>query len=69
MKLGKKALKTLGSFVNAMKLKHSDIEFSLDLGHEPGTADSGDLESDLIDLFIELGKAAQSKKTALVLFY
>ncbi len=64
----KKALKVLGGFVSAMKLQYNDIEFSLDLGHEPGIADSGDLENDLIDLFVELGKAAQGKKTAIVLF-
>jgi len=64
----KKTLRVLGGFVSAMKLQYNDIEFSLDLGHEPGIADSGDLENDLIDLFIELGKAAQNKKTAIVLF-
>jgi hypothetical protein len=64
----KKALRVLGGFVNAMKVKYDDIEFGLDLGSEPGLADSGDLESDLIDLFVELGQAAKSKKTALLLF-
>jgi hypothetical protein len=66
--LVKRALKTLGGFVGAMKLKYNDIEFGLDLGNEPGLADSGDLEHDLIDLFIELGRAAQEKKTALIIF-
>lgn len=66
--IGKRALKALGGFVGAMKLKYSDIEFGLDLGSEPGLADSGDLESDLIDLFVELGRAAKEKKTALVIF-
>jgi hypothetical protein len=64
----KKAMKALGGFVSAMKLKYNDIEFGLDLGNEPGIADSGDLESDLIDLFIQLGLAAKDKKTALILF-
>jgi hypothetical protein len=62
------AMKVLGGFVNAMKLKYKDIEFGLDLGNEPGLADSGDLENDLIDLFIQIGLAAKEKKTALVLF-
>jgi len=66
--LGKKALRTLGSFVGAMKLKYQDIEFGIDLGKEPGVADSGDLENDLIDLFVELGQIAKSKQTALVIF-
>jgi len=64
----KKAMKALGGFVSAMKLKYNDIEFGLDLGNEPGVADSGDLESDLIDLFVQLGLAAKDKKTALILF-
>ena len=64
----KKAMKALGGFVSAMKLKYNDIEFGLDLGNEPGVADSGDLESDLIDLFMQLGLAAKDKKTALILF-
>jgi len=66
--VGKKALRVLGGFVSAMKLKYNDIEFGLDLGSEPGLADSGDLESDLIALFLELGKAAKEKQTAFVLF-
>lgn len=66
--LGKRALRALGGFVGAMKLKYQDVEFGLDLGSEPGLADSGDLEHDLIVLFTEIGRAAQEKKTALVLF-
>jgi len=66
--LSKKALKTLGSFVGAMKVKYNDIEFGIDLGSEPGVADSGDLENDLMDLFVELGKVAKQRNTALVLF-
>lgn len=66
--MSKKALRVLGGFVSAMKLKYNDIEFGLDLGSEPGVADSGDLESDLVDLFIQLGLAAKEKQTALILF-
>ncbi len=66
--LGKRALKVLGGFVSAMKVKYEDIEFGIDLGSEPGVADSGDLESDLTALFVEIGAAAKEKKTAFVLF-
>jgi len=66
--LGKRALRALGGFVGVMKLKFNDIEFAVDLGEEPGVADSGDLENDLIDLFIELGKAAREKETAMIIF-
>ena len=64
----KKALRALGGFVSAMKVKFADVEFSVDLGKEPGSADSGDLEHDLIDLLLEVGRAAREKKTALVFF-
>lgn len=66
--LAKRALKALGSFVGAMKVKYQDIEFGVDIGKEPGTADTGDLEHDLCELFVELGQAAKEKNTAVVLF-
>lgn len=66
--LAKKALRALGGFVGAMKVKYQDIEFGVDLGSDAGTADSGDLEHDLIDLFIAVGRAAKEKKSALVFF-
>jgi len=62
--LGKRALRVLGGFVGAMKVKYQDIEFGLDLGSEPGIADSGDLEHDLVALFTEVGRAAKEKQTA-----
>ena len=61
------ALKVLGGFINAFKMKFDDIEFHLDLGKESG-ADTGDLEHDLSALFVTLGEALREKKTALVLF-
>ena len=66
--VGERALRVLGGFVSAMKIKYQDIEFGLDLGSEPGIADSGDLEHDLTALFVELGMAARERKTALVIF-
>lgn len=66
--LAKRALRVLGGFVEAMKIKYQDVEFGLNLGSEVGVADSGDLENDLTDLFIELGRAAKEKKTAIVIF-
>ncbi len=62
------AMKALGSFAKAMKLKYADIEFGLDFGDERGVADSGDLENDLADLLISVGHAAGERGTALVLF-
>ncbi|HUU72682.1 MAG TPA: ATP-binding protein [Burkholderiales bacterium] len=66
--LAQQALKVLGGFVNAMKVKYRDVEFGVDLGNAPGVADSGDLEHDLIELFLEVGKAAKEKHTAVVFF-
>ena len=66
--LAKRALRVLGGFIGAMKLRYGDIEFGLNLGTELGVADSGDLENDLAALFIEIGEAARERKTALVLF-
>jgi hypothetical protein len=65
--LVKKALSVLGSFVEAMKLKYADVEFSVNLEKHVGIADSGDLEHDLMELFLEVGEAVKEKKTALVL--
>lgn len=67
-KFTERTLRVLGSFLSVMKLKYEDIEFSLDLGQEPGVADSGDLEHDLTALFLEVGQLAKDKQTAVVLF-
>jgi hypothetical protein len=66
--LADKALRTLGSFIKAMKLKYRDIEISLDLGHEPGQADSGDLAHDLGQLLITAGQAARDAQSGLAMF-
>lgn len=66
-KLVKHALKVLGGFVGAMKLKYHDVEFQIDMEKESG-ADTGDLEYDLSKLLISVGQAAKEKKTAIVLF-
>ena len=62
---GKQALRALRSFVGSLKVTWNDVE----LGIEPaqGTADSGDLELDLSDLFVAVGEAAVEKQTAIAL--
>ena len=62
------ALKALGSFAKAFKVKYSDVEFSVDMASEAGVADSGDLEVDLADLLMAVGEAAKEADTAVVLF-
>jgi hypothetical protein len=61
----KRGFRVLGSFIKGLKAKVGEIEFGLDT--EAGTADSGDLEADLSDLFLAIGEAAQDRRTAVAL--
>ncbi len=63
----KRALRVLRSFFNGLKLKYRDIEVGVDVDPETGVADSGSLESDLVEVFIALGEAAQDRGTAVAL--
>jgi hypothetical protein len=61
----KRGIRTLASFIKTIKLSYEGFE----LGFEPqeGSADSGDLELDLADLFLAVGQAAKSGNTVVVL--
>ena len=63
-----KAMRALASFTKSLKVKYRDIEFSIDVDPETGLADSSDLDTDLTDLLVTLGKAARERSTAIVLF-
>ena len=63
----KRSLRVLRSFVGAIKLKVGELEVGLDIDPEKGTADSGDLEADLAELFVALGEAAKDRSTAVAL--
>ncbi|MDO8693008.1 MAG: ATP-binding protein [Sheuella sp.] len=63
-----RAVKVLGSFIGAAKVKYEGMEFGFDLGSEVGAADTGDLDYDLTEFLQCLGEAAREKKTAVVLF-
>lgn len=63
----KKALRVLRGFTKAVKVKYQDIELSLDGETENGVADSGDLETDLPELLLQLGEAAKERGTAVAL--
>ena len=52
------ALRALRSFASAFKLTYGEATLSVD--PEVGVADSGDLESDLPELFIRVGEAARA---------
>lgn len=63
----KKALRVLKSFLLSVKMnvKLHDIDFGIGIEAERGTADSGNLEADLAQVFIALGEAAQDRDTAI----
>ena len=63
----RRALRALGGFVRSMKVSYADIAFEVDLGAEPGLADSGDLQHDLSELLQSCGEAARASETALTL--
>ena len=63
-----KGLRALAGFAKALKVKYNDIEVGLDFEPEKGLADNGDLEGDLAALLEQAGRAAQSAKTAVVMF-
>lgn len=61
----KRGLRTLRSFASTFRVSYGGI----DLGIEPevGSADSGDLQMDLPDLFLAVGEAAKARNTAVAL--
>jgi hypothetical protein len=64
---GARALNVLHGFASAMKLSFSDIELGIIPPGEPGTADSGDLEADLVDLIKVVGELALAKESAVAI--
>ena len=63
-----RALRALAGFAKSLKLTYGDIEVGFDYEQEPGLADNGDLEHDLQALFEQVGAAAKSANTVLVIF-
>jgi hypothetical protein len=66
--LAVRALRGLAGFAKALKLKYGDIEVGIDYQPEPGLADNGDLEHDLLALLEAVGAAAKNASTAVVIF-
>jgi len=66
--LAQRGLRALAGFAKALKFKYADLEVGLDLEPEAGLADNGDLEGDLSSLLEQVGAAAKSGNTAVVLF-
>jgi hypothetical protein len=63
----RRGLGVLRSFIGAVKVKVGDIDFGLDIEPEPGSADSGDLEVDLPNLFAAVGEAAHERGAAVAI--
>jgi hypothetical protein len=57
----RRALGVLKSFISAFKVRYGGVELALEFEPEVGTADSGDLESDLIQLFMAVADAAEER--------
>lgn len=60
----KRGLRVLRSFLGALKITYKDITIALDVDPEPGSADSGDLEIDLPNLFVAVAEAAEERSSA-----
>ena len=60
----KRGLRVLRSFLGALKVTYNDITIGLDIDPEQGSADSGDLEIDLPNLFVAVAEAAEERKSA-----
>jgi hypothetical protein len=60
----RRGIGVLRSFIGAVKVTLGDVEFGIDIEPERGTADSGDLEVDLPNLFAAVAEAAQERGVA-----
>jgi Cdc6-like AAA superfamily ATPase len=60
----KRALRVLKSFANSVKITVKELEIGLEIDPEKGTADSGDINADLSELFLAVGSAADARATA-----
>ncbi len=65
----RRGLAVLRSFIGALKPTATvgDVTYGLDIDPEKGSADSGDIEIDLPNLFTALGEAAQSRAVAVAI--
>ena len=63
----KRGLAVLRSFIGSIKLTVNDMALGLDIEPAKGTADSGDLEIDLPNLFVAIAEAALERQTAVAI--
>jgi type II secretory pathway predicted ATPase ExeA len=63
----RKGIAVLKSFIGSIKITYGEMEFGIDVEPEKGSADSGDLEVDLPNLFLAVAEAAEERQTAVVI--
>jgi hypothetical protein len=63
----KRGLMVLRSFANAVKVTVGEIELGLSIDPQKGVGDSGDLDTDLPDLFEAVGQAAKARSSAVAI--
>ncbi len=63
----KRAMRVMKSLLNSVQVRYADVDIALDVEAEMGTADSGNFNSDLSELFLAIGAAASSRHTAIAL--
>ncbi|MBS1189557.1 MAG: ATPase [Rhodocyclaceae bacterium] len=63
----KRGLAVLRAFIGSIKLTVGDVAVGLDIEPAKGTADSGDIEIDLPNLFQAIGEAARERQTAVAI--
>jgi hypothetical protein len=63
----KRGLAVLRSFIGSIKLTVGDVALGLDIEPAKGTADSGDLEIDLPNLFMAIAEAAEERGSAVAI--
>lgn len=64
----KRGLAVLRSFIGSIKVTVDGTSYGIDIEPEKGSADSGDLEIDLPQLFEAIGEAAQDRGAAVAIF-
>ncbi len=63
----KRGLRVLRSFLGILNVTYQDVSIGLDVDPEQGSADSGDLEIDLPNLFVAVAEAAEERKSAVAI--
>lgn len=66
--LSNRALRALAGFVSSLRVKYGDIEIGMDIEPEPGLADNGDIDLDLIALLEAVGEAAAAANSPVIMF-